>query len=122
MPVLTVDPAPHVGTPFHLVEPPLALVAIEPAGEVAAAPVERRHRHRRRQSEQLGLALGELLAGFLVEVAGRVGDGVDVPRRHIAVGEGIGESGECFAHLGPGIGGPGVLRRSPAVIGQHLLG
>ena len=115
-----VDPASHRHRRLLLVEFGLAFVTGQAFAEQPAATLEHRHRLDPGEAQQRVLQLAETFPPGVIQPFGRVGDGVDMTRRHATVGERGLEAGHLLAHLGTIRHRFGLPCRTSPVPGQHL--
>ena len=115
-----VDPAAHCRVRLLTVELADAAVTGEQPGEIAAVLVELGDRVARRGGEQIGFQRRQLRPGGVVEIAGRVGERVDMAGTDRAIGERIFERRQLLAHRGPIGGSLGFFARTPATAAQDL--
>jgi hypothetical protein len=115
-----VDPAAHRHRHLLLVQFRLALVTGETFGEQPAATLEHTHRLPASEPQQGVGQPTETFPPGIVETLGRLGDGVDMTRRHDPVGQRRFEARHLLAHLGTIRHGTGLACRTPPVPRQHL--
>ena len=115
-----VDPASHRRVRLLTVELADTAVTGEQPGEVAAVLVELGDRVARRGGQQIGFERRQLRAGRIVEMAGGVGERVDVAGADRAIGERIFERRQLVAHRGPIGGSFGFFAGAPPAAAQDL--